>query len=70
MKFGKMTVALAAGTLAVAPIAAQATVSERSAPLSEASENGAGSGAIIGLAALVALAIAIAAGGDEDPVSN
>ena len=66
MKLGKLTAAIAAGTLAVAPIAAQATVADRSAPLSGESENGAPAGAIAAGFALLALAIAIAAGGGDD----
>ena len=75
MKFGKLTLAAAAGALAVAPIAAQATVSDRSAPLSGESEVGAPAGAIVGLFALLALAVAIGSGGSDDdndgvPVSS
>jgi len=76
MKFGKLTLAAAAGALAVAPIAAQATVADRSAPLSGESAVGGDSeaGVVIGLFALLAVAIAIGAsgGGDDDdfPVSN
>lgn len=72
MKFGKLTLAAAAGALAVAPIAAQATVADRSAPLSGESEAGGKAGAIIGLFGLLALAVAIGSGGSDDnePVSS
>ncbi|GMN12273.1 hypothetical protein [Altererythrobacter sp. MTPC7] len=67
MKLGKLTLAAAAGALAVAPIAAQASVADRSAPLSGESEVGGSAGAIVGLFGLLALAIAIGAtGGDDD----
>ncbi|WP_379547358.1 hypothetical protein ACFCW2_00500 [Qipengyuania sp. DSG2-2] len=70
MKFGKLTAVLAAGTLAVAPIAAQATVADRSAPISGESEAGGKAGAILALFGVLALAIAIGAGGDDEPISN
>ena len=72
MKLGKLTLAAAAGALAVAPIAAQASVADRSAPLSGESEVGGQAGAIVGLFGLLALAIAIGAGSgddDNDPIS-
>lgn len=70
MKLGKIAVAAAAATLAVAPIAAQADVSRISAPVVGASETGGegNAGAILAVFAILALAIGIA-GGDSSPVS-
>ena len=74
MKFGKITAAVVASTLAVAPIAAQATVADRSAPIS-GSDVGGESSMVLGIFALLAVGVAIAASGGDDndddaPVSS
>ena len=70
MKFGKLTAALAAGTLAVAPIAAQATVADRSAPLAGESEVGSQAGVLAAIFGVIVIAIAIGSGGDDEPAST
>ncbi len=70
MKIGKLTLAAAALAAASAPIAGQAVAAERAVePISGENSVGGGPIGILIVLALVALAIGIASGGDDDPVS-
>lgn len=70
MKFGKVTLAAAAIAAATAPVAGQAIAAERaSQPLSGENSLGDSPYGILIVLALVGLAIGIAAGGDDQPVS-
>ena len=68
MKFGKIALAAAAASFAIAPVAVAA---ERvSAPVEGESEIGGGNGVTVGIIfALLAVGLFVLVGGDDEPVS-
>lgn len=67
MKFGKLALAAAAASFAIAPVAVAA---ERvSAPVEGESEIGGSGGVVAAVFGLLAIALFVAVGGDDEPVS-